>query len=312
MIISASRRTDIPAFYTDWLLKRIEQGYVAVRNPFNYHQIYLVDLRPENVDCIVFWTKDPTNILPKLHHLSPYAYYFQITLNAYDQSLETNVPKKSQIIKSFKQLADKIGNERVIWRYDPILLSKKFTIDYHVEYFAALARTLKGYTQKCVISFLDLYRKTQHNLKDLDLLPLRIQDMHYLAQNFVKIANDNNLSLETCAEEINFEIYGIKQGKCIDDKLISHILGTKIEIRDDKNQRPSCRCASSIDIGAYNTCLHNCLYCYANYSKKSVAKNVTAHNVNSPLLIGEIGPQDKVIVKKEQLTLSKQLVLFKS
>lgn len=292
MIISASRRTDIPAFYVQWLIKRIEQGYVAVRNPFNYRQISIVDLRPENVDCIVFWTKDPTNILPKLHHFSSYAYYFQITLNAYDQSIETNVPNKSRIIESFKRLADIIGNERVIWRYDPIFLTKKFTRDYHIEYFAALARILKGYTKKCVISFLDFYRTTKHNLQGLNLLPLKTQDLHYLAKNFAKIAEDNNLSLETCAEEIDLEMYGIKHGKCIDDKLISQIRGTNIAIEQDKNQRPLCRCAASVDIGAYNTCPHNCLYCYANYNKKLVALNMANHNVNSPLLIGEISPQD--------------------
>ena len=178
MIISASRRTDIPACYSRWLLQRMEQGYVLVRHPMRYHQISRVSLSPSIVDGMVFWTKNPTPMLPYLDALGAYPYYFQFTLTAYGQDMETNIPSKNDVvIPAFRRLADKIGPHRLVWRYDPIILTANYTVEYHVHYFREIAKRLAGYTQKCVISFVDFYRNTQAQLSDLQVMPMAEMQM---------------------------------------------------------------------------------------------------------------------------------------
>lgn len=182
MIISASRRTDLPTYYSDWFLHRLREGYVCVRNPMNFHQVSQIPLTPDVVDGIVFWTKNPIPMLPKLDQLKDYPYYFQFTLNAYGPDVEAHVPSKSAlIIPAFQALSRQIGAERVIWRYDPILLTPRYTVDYHVRYFEEIAKRLSGYTHKCVISFLDLYGSTKRGMSHLALLPLGEEEMAELA-----------------------------------------------------------------------------------------------------------------------------------
>jgi DNA repair photolyase len=294
LIISASRRTDIPAFYSEWFLNRIREKYLLVRNPMNIHQVSKINLSPEVVDCIVFWTKNPQPMLDRLNELEVYRYYFQFTLNSYDKSIEPDVPDKKQIINTFAELSNRIGKERVIWRYDPILLSPEFDKEYHIKWFEALAERLSNYTNKCVISFVDLYKKTERNMKGIELLPMVKEDMEELASKFSQIADGYNLVIESCSEDIDLDKYKIKHGRCIDDKLVSLITGRNFSIDKDPNQREICGCVKSIDIGAYNTCKHHCLYCYANFSKDAVEKNNKQHNSELPLLFGEIAENDKI------------------
>ena len=173
MILSASRRTDIPAFYADWFLNRLREGYVLVRNPMNYHQVSKVRLAPENVDCIVFWTKNPSHFIEKLPEIDNlgYRYYFQFTLNPYDRSIEENLPDKNVLVETFLRLSDQCGPEKVIWRYDPIFVGDDYPVDYHAEQFARLANRLEGYTEKCIFSFLDPYAKIQKTIKQLGVEP---------------------------------------------------------------------------------------------------------------------------------------------
>ena len=311
MIISASRRTDIPTYYSEWFFNRIKDGYVCVRNPMNIHQISKISLSPEVVDGIVFWTKNPIPMMPYLDKLNDYAYYFQFTVNSYGKDIELNVPNKNDIIiPAFRELSNRIGADRVIWRYDPILLTEKYTIDYHVNYFNELAKRLSGYTDKCIISFLDLYRNTQTHLKELNILPLGDKQMFELAERLVEIANKNNLIVESCAEKINLEKFGIQHGHCIDCSLFEKILNCKMNLSKDKNQRPECGCMESIDIGAYNTCKNGCRYCYANFSDKTVVKNTSVHNPYSPLIFGEIMSDDKIIERKMVSLKDTQISLF--
>ena len=299
MIISASRRTDIPTYYSEWFFNRIKEGFVYVRNPMNIHQISKISLTPDVVDGIVFWTKNPIPMLSRLDELKDYAYYFQFTVNSYAKDIETNIPNKNDIIiPAFRELSNKIGPDRVIWRYDPILLTEKYTIDYHVNYFNELAKRHSGYTHKCVISFVDLYKNTQSHLKELNILPLGDNEMYELAERLVEIANKNNLIVESCAEKINLEQFGIQHGHCIDCTLFEKILNCKMNLSKDKNQRPECGCMESIDIGAYNTCKNGCKYCYANFSPVTVIKNTDVHNPNSPLLFGEVMQEDKITERK--------------
>lgn len=311
MIISASRRTDIPTYYSEWFFNRIKEGFVYVRNPMNVHQISKISLSPDVVDGIVFWTKNPVPMLDKLGELQDYAYYFHFTVNSYGKDIEANIPSKNDVIvPTFRELSRKIGAEKVIWRYDPIMLTSKYTIDYHVNYFNELAKRLSGYTHKCVISFVDFYRNTQTHLKDLDILPLGEKEMYELAERLVDIARKNNLVVESCAEKINLEQFGIQHGHCIDCDLFERILNCKMNLIKDKNQRPECGCMESIDIGAYNTCKNGCKYCYANFSQVTVNKNTGMHNPNSPLLFGEVLPEDKIVDRKMVSLKNNQLKLF--
>lgn len=297
MIISASRRTDIPAFYSDWFFNRIKEGFLLVRNPMNLHQVSRINLSPDVVDCIVFWTKNPQPMLTRLSELNGFNYYFQFTLNSYDKSIEANVPEKKKLIKTFQELSDNLGKDRVIWRYDPILLTSKFDVEYHIKWFEYLAEKLSAYTNRCVISFVDLYKKTERNLQGINLLPLDKQAMNDIARQISLISLKYNIQIESCSEDIDLDSYNIKHGKCIDDILISKIIGKKLNLDKDPNQRLSCGCVKGLDIGAYNTCKHNCFYCYANFNKEVVKKNVQLHNDKSPLLFGELGEKDKVTVR---------------
>lgn len=310
MILSVSRRTDIPAFYTKWFFNRLNEGYVLVRNPMNYHQVSKVKLTPDVIDCIVFWTKDPTNIIKKLDDLKNYKYYFQVTINPYNKSIEKNVSNKKNVIDAFKILSKSIGKNKVIWRYDPIILTKDISISDHEKYFEILASKLSGYTNRCVISFIDYYKKTERNMKSIKQIVIDKEKMLFIGEKLSKIANKYDIMIQTCSERIDLSSVGIEHGKCIDDKLISSIVDQQLYIDKDKNQREACNCVTSIDIGTYNTCKHGCLYCYANFSEKAVSTNILKHDANSPMLIGNIEPKDKITDRKMVSYLSNQVSLF--
>lgn len=294
MILSVSRRTDIPAFYSDWFFRRIQEGYLLVRNPLNSKQVSRINLSPSVIDCIVFWTKNPQPMISRLNELKDYKYYFHFTLNSYDITLEPSVPRKNDLIKTFADLSNLIGKEKVIWRYDPIILTDTFTKEYHYKWFEVLASHLYQYTNRCVISFLDLYKKTERNLKEVVLQPIETSDMEEIAERFSKIASKYNLTIEACSEKVDLKKYNIQHSKCIDDRLISEILNQKLHIDKDPNQRNECGCVRSIDVGAYNTCKHFCLYCYANYSKDTVYKNTQIYDSESSMLIGKLNCDEKV------------------
>lgn len=234
-------------------------------------------------------------MMDRLDLLRDYMYYFQFTINSYGQDIEANIPSKNDIIiPTFRNLSDMIGSERVIWRYDPILLTEKYSIDYHIRYFEEIAKRLSGYTEKCIISFVDLYRNTKNNTKDLGLLPLGTTAMYEIAHKMSEIALKYGIKMESCAEKINLEQFGIDHGHCIDCSLFERLLGCRLNLDKDKNQREECGCMASIDIGMYNTCKNGCKYCYANYSANTVAKHYAAHNQTSPLISGVIEDEDVV------------------
>lgn len=289
MILSVSRRTDIPAFYSEWFFNRLKEEYVMVQNPMNSKQVSKIAINKEIVDCIIFWTKNPRPMLKRLDELKGYDYYFQFTLNPYGKNLEEDVPLKSQtIIKTFIELSEKIGKDKVIWRYDPIILSSDYRKEYHFKWFEKLAKKLSPYTTRCVISFLDLYVKTKKNMEGVSCKEITKSDMDEIAEKFSEIARKYNLELETCAENIDLEKFNIKHGKCIDADYIEKVFHKNLGVKKDETQREECGCVASIDIGAYNTCRHNCKYCYANFNKEKVKENWALHDKNSPLLLGEI------------------------
>lgn len=277
----------------------------------NIHQISRVSLSLDVVDGIVFWTKNPIPMLGRLDELSDYTYYFQFTVNPYGPDIEQNVPSKREIlIPAFQQLSRQIGAERVIWRYDPILLTHKYDMEYHTSCFEYMAKQMSGYTRKCIISFLDLYRNTKNNTKDIGLLTLGDREMIEIAKRFSEIAARYNIILESCSEEIDLSEYGIRHGHCVDCKLFEELLGCKLNLDKDKNQRLECGCVASIDIGMYNTCKNHCLYCYANYSQTTVGHNFSAHDPYSPLISGTISQDDVIKDRQVQSCKDCQINIF--
>ncbi len=311
MILSVSRRTDVPAYYSEWFINRIKEGFLCVRNPMNPHQVSRIELSPEVVDCIVFWTKNPLPMFHRLKELKDYTYYFQFTLTGYGKEVEPNVPhKRDEMIPAFLKLSRQIGKERVIWRYDPIFFSEIYTEEYHLKAFKQIAEALQGYTETCVISFLDWYAKIDKNLQILGVQQKGQQEIEAFARKISAIAKRHGLQILSCAEKLDLEECGILHGHCIDRHLIERFLGCQLEAYKDKNQRPVCGCVESIEVGTYNTCPNGCKYCYANHSMSSVLKNAEAYDVHSTLLCGKLLEGDKVterIVKSFKS--SKQLTL---
>jgi len=302
MIISASRRTDIPKYYSDWFFNRIKEQYVLVRNPMSIHHLSKINLSPNTIDAIVFWTKDPTPMIDRLDELEGFCYYFQFTVNSYGKEVEPNLPNKNEfIIPTFQRLSDKISADKIIWRYDPIFLNNYYTIDYHIKYFEKIAKRLKDYTRKCTISFIDLYKNTMRNVKGLNIAELTVPNKRILAKELSEIAISYGLKIDTCAEDIELKDFNITHARCIDDKLIEKISGFSLDIEKDKNQRLECGCVASIDIGMYNTCCNGCKYCYANFSLNTVNNNFKNHNSNSPLICGQLVEEDVI---KERLVKS--------
>ena len=300
MIISVSRRTDIPSYYSKWFFNRLKDGYAYVRNPMNPHRISEVLLSPDVVDGIVFWTKNPTPMLNHLDELRDYAYYFQFTLTPYDADVEKNVPSKNKIIiPTFQKLSFLIGKERVVWRYDPILLSDKYTLQYHMKYFRVLCDKLADYTEKCTISFLDLYKNIQRSIAPLGIRPLSSGQAEELAGYFSEVAKEYGIYIDTCAENIELDKYGIKHASCIDRYRLERVGNYKLDIERDKNQRAMCGCVASIDLGAYNTCRNGCVYCYANFNQTLVNDCCRKHNPTSPLLYGQVTADD--IIKPREM-----------
>lgn len=294
MIVSASRRTDLPAFYADWLKKRFEEGYALVRNPMNYHQVSKVLLDLEHVEGIVFWTKNPAPLLPYLHCFKAYPFYFQYTLTPYGKDIEPGIPQKGREgIAAFRQLSERVGKERVIWRYDPIFLSQHYSLEYHARSFEQIAKRLEGYTEKCVFSFLDLYPSIQKRMSQSGILPMEQWQMQELAGKLAEIAAAYHLKLETCAEKIELSQFGTQHGSCIDAALLSRIAGKPIQAKKDKSQREGCGCAASVDIGAYGACYGGCQYCYARRGGQA-----KAHRADSPFLLGELAEGDIVRERK--------------
>lgn len=287
MILSASRRTDIPCFYSEWFLNRLRSGYVITVNPMNLSQVRKISLSPDELDCIVFWTKDPLNMMDKLPVLDElgYRYYFQFTLNPYGKEVERYLRDKEDIVDSFIRLSRQIGIDRVMWRYDPIILNEIYTVDYHLHSFVKMCRQLEGYTRVCTISFVDDYRKLSRSTREMIIREISEEKQHYLAANLAQIANSYGIELRACCEGVDYTADGVGSAACIDKELIEHICGRQLKLKRDKNQRTGCGCAESVDIGVYNSCPNGCIYCYANYSEASIRANHYKHNPESDILI---------------------------
>lgn len=309
MIINISGRTDIPAWYTTWLMNRFNEKFVYVRNPYNEHQISCYKLLPEVVDCIMFCSKNPAPLLPHIDKLADFNIYFHVTITPYGTDVEPRVPEYYFVAKSLKKLSQIIGRKNVVWRYDPILIFKQYDVDFHVRHFAEIAELLCGSVDVCVISFLDKYEKVKRNFPLA--MPPGAEEIVYLAKHFSEIAKRRNIRLQSCAEAVDLSSFGVHRTPCLTAETLSQVAGKNAVIPDSsKILRENCGCLAWRDIGAYDTCPHGCRYCYANSKFAAAVQNYRRHDPASPILCGKITAEDKITVSPQQTFFTSQLSLF--
>jgi len=294
-IISCSRRTDIPAFYSEWFMNRIKAGYCTVVNPFNANQVSYVSLNPEDVEAFVFWTRNADPLVNQLEQLDGkgYKYYFQYTILGYPKEIDPSSPKLSEATETFITLSKLVGKEKVIWRYDPILFSNLTDLEWHKKQFTLISEQLMGYFERCVISIIDPYRKTTSRMNKETPSFFELAEDVFVPEAYLslvafmsEIAQKTGFEIQTCAEGTDLSQYGISHGKCIDDELIARITDRPLHFKKDPSQRKTCGCVVSKDIGVNNTCLYGCKYCYATRSLMSARENFKKHDSKSPSLTG--------------------------
>ncbi len=312
MLLSVSRRTDIPAWYSDWFLNRLSEGFVGVRQPYRFHQISRIPLTQEGIDAILFWSKDPEPLRRRLGELDrtgiPYA--FQFTLNPYGRTLEPGLRSLEERVDTFVRLAEAIGPDRIFWRYDPIVLNESWPVNRHRRAFAWLCQRLEGRTNRCTISFVDMYASLRRVQEEGRIRPISVEEMQAIGEGFVSIGREHGMVLRTCCEEADLSACGILPGACIDREDMERLCGYRLRVKPANGQRPGCRCVESIDIGTYNTCRSGCLYCYATNRPGRAAKTAAEHDPASPLLVGWPGPEDIILEKKAVSLLDNQPNLY--
>ena len=295
MILNVSGRTDIVAFYSDWFMNRYRKGFVDVRNPFNPKLISRINFK--EVDLIMFCTKNPEPILKYIEEIKK-PILFHITLTPYRKDIEPNVPDKKKIIETIKKLSDILGKENIYVRYDPIFISEKYTVGYHTKAFDRLCQNLEGYVEKIIVSFLDEYKNVKNNKEEIRYQEFTDEIYEQIGKNFSASAIKYNMTVQTCFEKRDLTEYGFIKGECLSHQLAYQLTGKKYPDWKARKER-LCNCVQMVDIGVYNSCLHFCKYCYANFDEKKVVENTKQHNPNSSLLIGEPTKEDTIKERKK-------------
>ncbi len=302
-------RTDIPAFYSEWFINRIKAGFVLVRNPYNPVQVTRYSLSPDVVDLISFCTKNPSPMLDKMDHLTPYGQYWFVTITPYGKDIEPNVPDKQKVMDDFKRLSDCVGIDSIGWRYDPILVDSSHSVQWHIGKFEEMAKTLSGYTKTCVISFIDIYKKVEKNFPQARAVSH--QDKMTIGKAFIEIAGNYGMTIRPCAEGTDLAPYGADCSGCMTVKTYETALHSNLTVpKKSKNQRNGeCACLLGTDIGAYDTCGHLCRYCYANTDPDLVKENMRKHDPNSPFLLGNLNPEDVIHEADQRSWIDRQMRL---
>ncbi len=308
MIINTGLRTDIPAFYSEWFCGRLKEGYACVRNPFNPRQVSRYKLNPDVVDVIGFCTKNPAPMLPHMDLLRDYGQYWFVTITSYGHEIEPGVPDKRGIIDDFKRLSRIVGINSIGWRYDPIFISERYSCEYHIRAFLEIAKALEGYTRTAVISFIDLYRKVKKNFPKA--VEPSAMERERLGIEMAKIAGEHGMTLKPCAEGDFLEKYGADCSGCMTAKTYEKAIGRTLNVPKEKKNRAACACHISCDIGAYDTCMHLCRYCYANESPERVKMNTRRHDPKSPFLVGNYEKGDDVHDARQKSWADGQLKFF--
>ena len=252
-------------------------------NPRNPRHLSRVELSARNIDCILFLTKNPAPMMEQFRELEKLGYPFivHVTLTPYGREIEPGLPPKKQILESLTELTKRIGSHRVVWRYDPIVLDHRFSVEWHTECFSALCRELQGKVHHCLLSFVDIYKHTARSFRGMTH-----DEMRLVATGFARAAEKHSIGLSTCAETIDLDEFGVKHGACVDKNHIEEVIGSHLLVKGDPNRRKMCLCAEAVDIGAYNTCPHGCTYCYAVYGTGKAARALVEHDPAAPMLTG--------------------------
>ncbi|MCI8590316.1 MAG: DUF1848 domain-containing protein [Clostridiales bacterium] len=294
MIINTGGRTDTVQYYTEWLLNRFAEGYVYSRNPLFPNKVTRYELTPDKVDCVVFCSKNYKPILHRIHEITDHFHtYFHYTITAYGKDIEPGVPSIEQSIETLIELSKLVGAKRVSWRYDPVLLTKNYTMQRHLDTFEHMAKVLSPYIDRCIFSFVEIYKKLQTNMPEL--IPLSLQDMNILAQGFGRIAGQYGIHIQTCGTNGDYTRYGIHASGCMTLDILGEANGIVFKHLKHKGTRRGCHCIESRDIGAYDTCMNGCKYCYANKNPHKAFENYQYHAPASPLLLGTLQPEDTII-----------------
>ena len=307
MILNTGQRTDIPAFYSAWLVNRLREGYVLVRSPYDEHLLTRYSLTPDVVDLIGFCTKNPTPMLPHLELLRPFGQYWYVTITPYGRDIEPNVPDKRTALETVCRLSDAVGPHRVGWRYDPILVSPEWTVERHIRCFEKMAAILAGATETAVISFIDLYGKTRRNFPEARAVSR--EDRLALGEAMAGIARSHGMTLRPCAEGNALSAFGADCRGCMTVAMYERALGRRLRVPVGASARKECACYLGGDIGAYSTCGHLCRYCYANTDARAVRENMKRHDPASPLLIGRPGPGDHIHQARQESWIDPQLMM---
>ena len=308
MILNTGNRTDIPAFYSEWFMNRVREGYVLSRSPYAPNVLYRYRIDPAVVDVLGFCTKNPEPMLKHLKDLAPFRQFWSVTITPYGKDFEPNVPDKKDVMYAFRSLSEIIGPQCVCWRYDPILISGKYTAEDHIHHFSEMASFLCGYTDRAVISFIDLYEKTRRNFPEAK--EVGRNDRLKIGEAFAEISAAHGIKLHTCLEGNDLACFGIDTTGCMTRQVLEEVTGEELRVPSSaENAREGCRCLLGGDIGAYNTCLHFCRYCYANYDRETVLRNSRLHDPASPLLVGHITASDEIRDVKQESWRTGQLRL---
>lgn len=291
MILNTGARTDTVQYFTPWLLKRFEEGYVYTRNPLFPNKVTKYVLSPDKIDVVMFCSKNYAPILPRLHEITDkYRTYFHYTITSYGNDVEPGVPSVDDSIKTLKELEKIAGKNRIAWRYDPVLLTKDYTIERHLDTFERMAQQLAPHIDRCIFSFVEMYKKLEVNMPEI--IPMTAADKDRIAKGLGEIAAKYGIWLQTCGTYGDFSRYGIHPSGCATLEILGKANGCEFRDIKHKGLREGCRCIESRDIGAYDTCLNGCKYCYANKSPQKARDNFKLHDPNSPLLLGHLKEDD--------------------
>ena len=293
MILNTGNRTDIPAFYSEWFMNRVREGYALVRSPYSPEQVLRYRIDPEVVDVIAFCTKNPAPMLPHIEELKAFRQFWYVTITPYGRETEPGVPDKKEVMDSFRALSRLVGPARTGWRYDPIFLTDRYDLAFHLGAFERMAAYLSGYTRRIVISFIDLYEKTKKNFPEAK--SVRPEDRLAIGEAFAAIVRKYSYKLHTCLEGTDLARFGIDTSGCMTKEVLEEAVGEELVLPPGTvPARDGCRCLLGSDIGVYNTCRHFCRYCYANYDRETVLRNSVQHDPASPFLIGQKMPGDTI------------------
>lgn len=277
------------------------------RNPYYPEQVYRYQLNPGVVDCINFCTKNPEPMLARWEELRQYGQCWFVTITPYGKEIEPYVPEKETVMESLKQLSGKVGIHAVGWRYDPVFITEKYTLDFHIKSFEKMAENLQGYVDRCVISFIDLYEKTKRNFPAAR--EVTKEERAVIGKEFVRIGRTYGIGIRTCCEGTDLERYGADISGCMSQDVIERAIGNSLHVPKKKSAREACHCLLGNDIGMYHTCGHGCVYCYANDNREAVRQNRLFHHPASPFLIGGIRNGDQIKDAKQVSWLDGQMKL---